>query len=114
MTEDDVTKLRSSIDNLIKRVSDLEEGFELLSKAIAQPTATIATGIGTNNPNKPRNVKCPKCGGEMVSRTSKHGVFWGCKDYPKCDGTRDSMGRSREEREAEKGNERKSRTWTVE
>lgn len=28
----------------------------------------------------------------MVSRKSKYGVFWGCKDYPNCDGTRDNMG----------------------
>ena len=47
------------------------------------------------------NVKCPKCDGPMQSRSSKHGVFWGCKDYPNCDWTRDSMGRSKEEREAD-------------
>lgn len=45
------------------------------------------------------NVKCPKCDGPMVSRKSSYGVFWGCKDYPKCDGTRDNEGRSKEERE---------------
>lgn len=38
------------------------------------------------------NLKCPKCEGPMVPRTSKHGKFWGCKAYPKCRGTRDSMG----------------------
>lgn len=51
-------------------------------------------------------TKCPKCDGPMVSRKSRYGVFWGCKDYPKCDGTRDSEGRSREEREAEKAKEK--------
>ena len=48
------------------------------------------------------DVKCPDCGGEMVSRKGVYGVFWGCKSYPKCKGTRDSMGRSKEEREREK------------
>ena len=48
---------------------------------------------------KPENVKCPECDGEMVSRTGKYGVFWGCKDFPNCKGTRDSQGRSKADRE---------------
>lgn len=48
------------------------------------------------------NVKCPKCGGEMQSRKSSYGIFWGCKNFPECNGTRDSMGRSKEERDADK------------
>lgn len=47
---------------------------------------------------KPENVKCPDCDGPMVSRTSESGVFWGCKAYPRCKGTRDNMGRSKAER----------------
>lgn len=36
---------------------------------------------------------CPKCGAHMRMRTIKKGAhqgeqFWGCTDYPKCDGTR--------------------------
>lgn len=56
--------------------------------------------------NQPKAVieelKCPECEGPMISRTGKYGVFWGCKRYPTCNGTRDSMGRSRAERAAEK------------
>ena len=48
------------------------------------------------------NVKCPECDGDMVSRKSKYGTFWGCKAYPKCKGTRDSMGRSKMDRELER------------
>ena len=48
------------------------------------------------------NVKCPDCGGPMKSRKSEFGIFWGCIDFPKCRGTRDSMGRSKEDREKEK------------
>ena len=47
---------------------------------------------------KPENVKCPKCGGPMTPRNSKFGVFWGCSKFPVCKGTRDSEGRSKEER----------------
>ena len=35
---------------------------------------------------------CPKCGKRMTPRTSKHGKFWGCTDYPKCDGKRNADG----------------------
>lgn len=44
------------------------------------------------------NVKCPVCEGPMISRKGQYGTFWGCKNYPECKGTRDSMGRSKEER----------------
>lgn len=52
------------------------------------------------------NVKCPECSGEMVSRKGQYGVFWGCKDYPNCKGTRDNLGRSKADREEEKENEK--------
>lgn len=38
--------------------------------------------------------KCEKCGGEMVmkqgvsKKTGKPYSFWGCSNYPKCDGTK--------------------------
>ena len=54
---------------------------------------------------KPENVKCPDCDGPMVSRSSKFGVFWGCQAYPKCKGTRDNEGRSKEDRAKERGEE---------
>lgn len=47
----------------------------------------------------PENVKCPDCQGPMVSRKSQHGVFWGCRNYPRCKGTRDVNGESKAERE---------------
>ncbi len=36
-----------------------------------------------------RAPKCPKCGSEMVLRTSRYGKFYGCSRYPSCKGTRD-------------------------
>lgn len=32
------------------------------------------------------NIPCPKCGGRMVLRQGNRGRFWGCEQYPKCDG----------------------------
>lgn len=58
------------------------------------------------------NVACPTCGGPMESRNSQHGTFWGCASYPKCKGTRDSMGRSKAEREEERAAEETPRNTT--
>ena len=54
-----------------------------------------------------QNLKCPNCSGPMVSRkNSKDGSkFWGCQNFPKCKGNRDSMGLSKREREAERNRE---------
>lgn len=30
---------------------------------------------------------CPDCGGEMVLRNSRYGLFYGCKDFPRCRAT---------------------------
>lgn len=40
------------------------------------------------------NVKCPTCDGPMTSRkNSATGQrFWGCNDYPRCRGTRNTDG----------------------
>lgn len=28
--------------------------------------------------------KCPKCGGQLIHRNGKYGIFIGCSNYPKC------------------------------
>lgn len=33
---------------------------------------------------KIENMLCPKCGGNLVARNSKYGLFIGCSNYPKC------------------------------
>ncbi len=42
-------------------------------------------------------VDCPECGGKMVSRKRKSDGqrFWGCADYPRCKGTRNTDGEAR-------------------
>lgn len=53
---------------------------------------------------KPENVKCPDCGGPMVSKLNqaKQQRFWGCATFPKCKGTRDTDGLSKADRDAER------------
>lgn len=52
---------------------------------------------------KIEDTLCPDCGGPMVSRANKGTGqrFWGCQDYPKCRGTRDTDGESAAERRGE-------------
>jgi DNA topoisomerase-1 len=45
----------------------------------AYPDCRNTKPIGTG-------IKCPKCGGELVEKSSKKGrVFYGCDNYPQCD-----------------------------
>lgn len=30
---------------------------------------------------------CPECGGDLILRSGKHGVFYGCVGFPSCSGT---------------------------
>jgi ssDNA-binding Zn-finger/Zn-ribbon topoisomerase 1 len=55
---------------------------------------------------KPENLRCPNCDSTpMVPRNGQFGKFWGCKYYPNCKGTRDSMGLSKLDKEIEKADE---------
>jgi len=62
------------------------------------------------------NLKCPECKGPMVPRANrKDGTkFWGCKEYPRCKGTRDSMGLSKEERNLEMDTPEDEHSWNRE
>ena len=47
-----------------------------------------------------KDTLCPKCNAKMKRAMSKHGAYWRCSRWG-CEGTRDSMGRSKEERDEE-------------
>ena len=40
---------------------------------------------GTTTPSTPA---CPRCKSSMRRRSGRHGIFWGCSQYPRCKGTR--------------------------
>ena len=48
---------------------------------------------------KPQPTLCPECNGPMVSRQNKQTkqYFWGCADFPRCRGTRNTDGEAPEE-----------------
>jgi ssDNA-binding Zn-finger/Zn-ribbon topoisomerase 1 len=71
-------------------------------------TIEIAVDEGLETPEKKpliENLKCPECDSKMVSRKGQYGTFWGCSRYPNCRGTRDSQGRSKAERQADRNKE---------
>lgn len=48
-------------------------------------TAKLVTSAANANFATPENVfKCPRCGSALVKRNGKNGIFWGCRNYPKC------------------------------
>lgn len=38
-------------------------------------------------PGERTDLECPDCGGRLRLRSSRHGVFYGCVNYPDCRGT---------------------------
>jgi len=69
--------LKPSIKMNIQHARHVREIVAAKTEVITSPPASI--------PTKP----CPKCGSEMVLRTTKKGPksgnqFWGCSTFPKC------------------------------
>lgn len=42
----------------------------------------------TNMGEAPSEMKCPKCGGEMIIKLARNGKFYSCAKYPECSGAR--------------------------
>lgn len=71
-----------------KRLSDFKEEGGFTENMTQERLATIKEKASTEGA-----PLCPKCGAPMRQRTIKKGshqgeTFWGCTEYPKCDGTR--------------------------
>lgn len=76
----------------------LPEGYNLTCEKCGSPLAVKKSRQGSwfisctgypkckNAKPFPSGIKCPKegCGGEIVQRPSKRGLFYGCSRYPKC------------------------------
>ena len=88
------------IDNLVDRFAFLEYEY---TREIEADLDLIASGksdyksvmVATSNKLKSELEKlnnaehgerhdCPKCDGQLRSRTGKHGRFWACNNYPEC------------------------------
>jgi restriction system protein len=67
-------------------------------RANPQGAQVSAASRGAAAPAAPISAAaCPKCGAEMVRRVARRGAsagkaFWGCTNYPACNGTREIAG----------------------
>jgi DNA topoisomerase-1 len=67
----------------LKAMRDFYGPFERALKSAGNDMANIKVGI-------PTDQTCPKCGGNLLKRMGKNGVFFGCSRYPDCDHTADA------------------------
>ena len=78
--------LRGQIDRCFNDFSDHGGFTERLTKVRMEARQRAATNKG--------NPSCPKCGAPMTRRYIRKGVrqgntFWGCTEYPRCNGARE-------------------------
>lgn len=52
---------------------------------------------GTVKETKIHETPCNKCGGKMIEKQGKLGVFYGCENYPKCKNLMDKNGKFKDE-----------------
>ena len=73
LTDNDVQAVLAILNgnNIRETVSDRQH-VKNIRKAAKEVNATINSGV------------CPKCGGHLVQRNGKYGIFFGCSNYPKC------------------------------
>ena len=71
--EDELDKIVSTIQNV--NITDKDSK----KKHIEQIKNKI-----NHNQNSVNDGMCPKCGGVLVKRKGKYGMFTGCSNYPKC------------------------------
>ncbi len=64
---------RETLENFYGPFSEEVKSKENLEKA-------------TNLGKAPKDIKCPKCGGEMIIKLSRKGKFYSCSKYPDCSG----------------------------
>ena len=62
-----------------------------MGQGMASDTVTHTHIADQGQPDDPPNYHpepCPSCGAQLVERTSRYGQFFGCTNYPKCEGKR--------------------------
>lgn len=82
----DLKKHLKGKGDAVLSVDQMEAAY--LSLFEADVKGVISQSEHIENINKMKeNLKagiCPRCGGELVERKGKYGIFWGCSNYPKC------------------------------
>lgn len=73
----------------------MEEFIQKIESGRLKPSMKINKEHVKNLKERHEGNSCPKCGNEMILRTAQKGVnagntFWGCSQYPKCRGIRNT------------------------
>jgi DNA topoisomerase-1 len=76
----------------LKAMRDFYGPFEKALKNASKEMTSIKAGVETGR-------DCPKCGGRLLKRMGKNGIFFGCSSYPDCDFTEDPEKENMEEPE---------------
>lgn len=77
----DVVKFREEeLSLIVSKICDAKINSGLAKK---QHMEQIRNQIKSNKASIEKEI-CPKCGGQLVQRKGKYGVFTGCSNYPKC------------------------------
>ena len=64
---------------MIRKFTNVIE-WELLKKDFYKELEKEINKISPNTENK----KCPECGGNLIVRKGRYGLFLRCSNYPKC------------------------------
>lgn len=92
-SDNDIKKyinLRKQLDNDLKLFDEARANFKSETDATTvkggDPEEEIKRKWNLNFPEGYNYPDCPKCGSKMVLRDSFKGAFFGCPDFPNCDG----------------------------
>lgn len=73
-----------ALNQIAERIMTLDEFMQKQENFVRMLMSNcMKQGI---NMGKIEFKKCPKCGSPMAKRHGKNGQFWGCTQYPHCDG----------------------------
>lgn len=92
-------ELRAYLNNAYGMEKEWPKTFQVGAATYGEVCQAIFNHIVDDN----METLCPLCNAKMVSRKNKEGRrFWGCPNFPHCRGTRDSEGKSKDDRYYEK------------
>lgn len=76
----DIKFQESELDMLVAKV----QSANITTKEVRKEhVKQIRTKVKDSNTKVAAGI-CPRCGGQLVERKGKNGVFTGCSNYPKC------------------------------
>ncbi len=84
--EDELDDIANGDRDYVKTLKDFYVPFQKEVKL--KDKLAKATNMG----EAPKDMLCPKCGGEMIIKLARNGKFYSCANYPACKGARTMEG----------------------